>query len=251
VFRGALVRLYEASAALNRRNILQLVSDRPYVTFCDLGCDDGLWTVDVATSSRAERMFGVELVAERARLARTNGVNVSVSDLAHAFPFRDASFDLVHSNQVIEHVADIDNFLAETSRVLKVGGAAVISTENGSSWHNIFAAIMGWQIFSLTNVSGLSSGVGNPLALHRGSPLDLASWTHKTIFNYRGLLEILELHGLTVVQALGAGYYPLPAPVGRFDVRHSHFLAVKAVKLESTKPSRSVTLRGRAGTSIG
>jgi SAM-dependent methyltransferase len=159
---------------------------------------------------------------------------VSVSDLTDAFPFEDASFDLVHSNQVIEHVANIDHFLAETNRVLKVGGAAVISTENGSSWHNIFAAIMGWQIFSSTNVSGLSIGVGNPLALHRGTPLDLDTWTHKTIFNYRGLIEIPGLHGLTVVQTRGAGYYPFPAQVGRLDVRHAHFIAVKALKLEST-----------------
>jgi SAM-dependent methyltransferase len=190
-------------------------------------------------------------VAERARLARSRGVNVTVSDLTNAFPFGDASFDLVHSNQVIEHVANIDHFLGETNRVLKVGGAAVISTENGSSWHNIFAAVMGWQIFSSTNVSGLSIGIGNPLALHRGTPLDLASWTHKTIFNYRGLLEILELHGLTVVQALGAGYYPLPAYVGRLDVRHAHFMTVKAVKLESTHPLQSGSLSGRAGTSTG
>jgi SAM-dependent methyltransferase len=227
------------------------VSDRPYAALCDLGCDDGAWTVEVAASSQAERVCGIELVAKRARLARSRGVNVSVSDLANAFPFEDATFDLVHSNQVIEHVANIDHFLAETNRVLKVGGAAVISTENGSSWHNIFAAIMGWQIFSSTNLSGLSIGVGNPLALHRGTHLDLDSWTHKTIFNYRGLLEILGLHGLTVVQACGAGYYPLPAHVGRLDVRHAHFMAVKAVKLESTKPLRSGSLSGRAGTSVG
>jgi hypothetical protein len=53
------------------------------------------------------------------------------------------------------------------------------------SW-NIFAAAMGWQIFSLTNVSAMSSGVGNPLALHHGHRRALASWTHKAIFNYRG-----------------------------------------------------------------
>jgi hypothetical protein len=128
-------------------------------------------------------------------------------------------------------VSDVDHFLAETRRILRIGGVAVISTENGSSWHNIFAAIMGWQIFSLTNVSGLVSGLGNPLALHRGAPQTLNSWRHKTIFNFRGLVEILGAHGLTVVRALGAGYHPLPARVGRIDVRRSHFIAVKALKM--------------------
>jgi SAM-dependent methyltransferase len=170
-------------------------------------------------------------------------VRVTVSDLASAFPFADESFDLVHANQVIEHVSDVDHFLAETNRILRVGGVAIISTENGSSWHNIFAATMGWQIFSLTNVSAVTRGVGNPVALHRGSPLALRSWTHKTIFNYRGLLEIVGLHGLSLMRAVGAGYHPLPAGIGRVDVRHSHFITVKVKKL---RPSlASVITRSR------
>jgi SAM-dependent methyltransferase len=227
--RGFL-HLYEAAAALNRRNILELVRDRPYMDLCDLGCDDGQWTAELARSSCSQHVFGVEIVAGRARDARERGVQVVVADLTNTFPFEDKSFDLVHANQVIEHISDIDHFLNEIHRVLRVGGVALISTENGSSWHNIFAATMGWQIFSLTNVSALSLGVGNPLAMHRGRSWALPSWTHKTIFNYRGLREVLNLHGLRVDRTVGAGYHPLPAGVGRFDVRHCHFITVKAVK---------------------
>jgi SAM-dependent methyltransferase len=146
------------------------------------------------------------------------------------FPFREGSFDLVHANQVIEHVTDVDHFLSETHRVLRVGGIAIVSTENGSSWHNIMAAALGWQIFSLTNVSGRVRGVGNPMALHRGAPQDLQSWRHRTIFNYRGLIEFMAVHSLAVVSVAGAGYHPLPPQLGRIDVRHSHFITVKAIK---------------------
>jgi 2-polyprenyl-3-methyl-5-hydroxy-6-metoxy-1,4-benzoquinol methylase len=230
----ALERLYETAVALNRRNIIELVQDRPYAAMCDLGCDDGQWTSELARCSRSRTIVGVEIGAERAQIAHTRGIRVVVSDLTRGFPFTDGAFDLVHANQVIEHVSDVDHFLAEVKRVLRVGGVAVISTENGSSWHNVAAAAMGWQIFSLTNVSARSRSVGNPLALHRRGPLVPTSWTHKTIFNYRGLLDIVAAHGLTVLDAVGAGYHPLPAGLGRIDVRHSHFVTVKAVKVLSS-----------------
>ena len=44
---------------------------------------------------------------------------------ADAWPYEDASFDVVLSNQVMEHVADHDRVFAETNRVLRDGGYAV------------------------------------------------------------------------------------------------------------------------------
>lgn len=230
MFRKAFQRLYAAAESANRRNIQQLVGHHPSLKLCDLGCDDGAWTVELAGTSKAQTVFGIELVPERAQIAHSRGINVTIANLAAPFPFEDESFDVVHANQVIEHVVDVDHFLAETKRVLRVNGIAVISTENGSSWHNIFAAAMGWQIFSLTNVSGLAGGVGNPLALHRGQAPASPPWRHKTIFNYQGLIEIVGAHGLAVGRAVGAGYYPLPARFGRLDPRHAHFITVKAYK---------------------
>lgn len=60
-----------------------------------------------------------------------------------AFLLCDQSSDVVYANQVIEHVSDLGRFMYETNRVLRTGGALVISTEDASSWHNICAAMMG------------------------------------------------------------------------------------------------------------
>jgi SAM-dependent methyltransferase len=228
-----------AADALNRRNIKELVQDGPYPVLCDLGCDNGEWTIELARSSGSERAFGAEMVPESARLAESKGVRAIVSDLNEAFPFEDETFDLVHANQVIEHVKDVDHFVSEIIRVLKAGGVAVISTENGSSWHNIFAATMGWQIFSLTSVSARARSVGNPLALHRSDAPRGFPDTHRTIFNYRGLVEFFQAHGLTVVAARGAGYYPMPASFGRIDIRHCHFMTVKVRKAGAETSLRS------------
>ncbi|MFN2442232.1 MAG: hypothetical protein ABR517_06065, partial [Thermoanaerobaculia bacterium] len=120
-------------------------------------------------------------------------------------------------------------FVSEIRRVLKPNGVAVISTENGSSWHNIFAAVLGWQIFSLTNVSGRVAGLGNRFAVHRNATAFSPTWRHKIIMNYLGLVELFQVHGFSHVEVAGAGYYPLPAALGRVDVRHSAFLTVRAV----------------------
>lgn len=227
--RGFLERLYASAEALNHRNIVGLVGTAPHRSLCDLGCDDGTWTAELAAQCGHPRLFGVEIMASRADLARRRGVDVAISDLDRRFPFLDGQMDVVHANQVIEHVSDIDHFMSETHRILRVGGVAIISTENGSSWHNIAAAVMGWQIFSATNISKRTEGLGNPFALHRGRT-PLASWTHRTILNFQGLRELASVHGLRVEKVLGAGYYPFPATLGRFDPRHAHFLAMKAIK---------------------
>lgn len=226
-----LVKLFDSAMLLNKGNILRCI---PVISLdsklLDLGCDDGEWAMRLASKAGVSNIYGVEIVAHRAEQARTHGIQVEIANLEEGVPFPKEMFDVVHANQVIEHVGDIDRFAQEIFRVLKPGGTAVISTENGSSWHNVFAAAMGWQMFSLTNFSGLTSGIGNPLALHRGEAVELKSWTHKTIFNYRGLKEFFQVHGFKNVKILGAGYYPFPSFFGLLDPRHAAFITLVAEK---------------------
>lgn len=230
MFKGVLTGMFLSANEHNKQNILNLAKRSKGGSFLDLGCDEGTWTLQVAASAQASRVAGIELNAQAAGLAQQKGVEVRVGDLMDVLPYQENSFDLVHANQVIEHVPNIDHFASEAFRVLKPGGHLIVSTENGSSWHNILAAIMGWQIFSLTNLSSVQSGIGNPLALHRGSKDFATTWTHKVIFNYQGLKEFLQLHGFKDLSISGAGYYPFPTSFGALDPRHAHFITVSAVK---------------------
>jgi SAM-dependent methyltransferase len=225
LFRSWADSAFTAAMEANVRVIqAALASAPPGGRLLDLGCDDGARTLIFARASRAAAVSGVDVVQERVEEARSRGVDAVVSDIGERLPYDDATFDAVVSNQVIEHVVDTDHFVAESRRVLKPNGILVTSTENLASWHNILALALGWQPFSLTNVTATRAGLGNPLAVHRDAPPGEPSWQHRRVFSYRGLRELIEAHGFTDVAVRGAGYFPLPAALARWEPRHAAFL---------------------------
>lgn len=255
--------LHLAADRLNRRNILGAVKNYRHraesLRILDVGCDDGQWTEQLVAAAREEsgttviQAMGIEILEQQALLAEKRGIQVCRGDISNGLPYESASVDVVHANQVIEHLPQIDSFVSEIFRVLKPKGMAVISSENASAWHNIFAALMGWQIFSLTNVSNRVGALGNPLALHRGEGAFASSWTHKTIFNYRGYKELFEIHGFEGVSVVGAGYHPLPPVFGKLDPRHAHFITAIAYKPSSLthSPDATVSSSGKMAGYLG
>ena len=210
MFKQWMKACFDHAMAMNKRNIIQSLPSK-VEKLLDLGCDDGAWTSQLTRQSQAEETVGVDIVQERLDQAHKNGVVAVNADLSGNIPLPSNEFDLIHANQVIEHVPDVDCFASEIFRLLRPCGRAILSTENTSSWHNIFASLFGWQNFSSTNVSEKKLGIGNPWALHRGEQGHLKTWTHKVIFSYCGLKEFCEAHGFRVITIRGAGYYPLPA----------------------------------------
>jgi SAM-dependent methyltransferase len=217
-------RMFDQAMEDNLRRIANLVrgTGRSGARILDLGCWDGSTTFRYAPPEA--RLFGVELDGIASTEALGRGIRVTRADLNGSLPFRSGTFDAVTSNQVIEHLCNTDMFLSEARRVLRPGGILVASTENLSSWHNIVALLLGWQAFSLTNVSDRTSGVGNPFANLRGEEPGEKGWQHLRIFSYRGLEELVRAHGFRPVRVFGAGYYPLPSSVGMADPRHAVFI---------------------------
>jgi len=216
---------------LNKSNILNLLERNGDAKLLDLGCDEGTWTLKVAKKIQTMNYYGLDIVDERLNEAKLKGVIIQKGDLNQKLPFEDEFFDCAHANNVIEHLHNTDLFISEIYRILKKGGYCVISTENLASWCNIFALMLGWQPFSITPISSLRLGVGNPLAINRGEKIKLESWMHNRVDTARALKELFEIHGFKIEKVVGAGYFPLPAILGKIDVNHSHFITIKAKKL--------------------
>jgi SAM-dependent methyltransferase len=221
-----LYRVFRASEEANRCAILAALEPRAGARLLDLGTSDGDFTLRVADRLRAGSVSGVELIEEHAVTARGHGIDVRRADLDEGLPFEDGAFDVVHANQVIEHVRRTDTFLRETRRVLAPDGIACISTNNLSSWHNVFSLALGLQPMPM-HVSD-ETIVGNPLNPLDGQPHADLGRTHLRLFTARALTELCARHGLERVALRTAGYYPLPPSIGRIagriDPTHAAFL---------------------------
>lgn len=105
-----------------------------------------------ALKTLARKIIGLDRVFSR-QVARQMGhstvpsITVLRMDAART-TFPDASFDVVHSYDVLEHVEDVDGVVREIARVLRPGGLALLvlmpyTCENGSHDYRLIAGHRG------------------------------------------------------------------------------------------------------------
>ncbi len=207
----------------------------------DLGCNDGRFTCELASKIAAGEAHGVELLDSLASAAARRGVEVRRHDLSEPLPYAESEFDVVHSNQVIEHVVKTDTFLSETRRVLKPSGYALISTNNLASWHNVLSLVLGMQP-PPCHVSD-AVVVGNRFDPRRGETQSPGE-SHLRVFSITAFAELTRFHGFEIERLVTAGFYPFPPAVGdilcRLDRRHGAFLVARLRK------GNDVASRGRS-----
>jgi SAM-dependent methyltransferase len=113
----------------------------------DLGSSRGLFLARFARSERA----GIEIDPEERRRGAEHGIE-AVEHFINAFdgnrmtarlPFEDESVDVVLAGEIIEHIVDTESFLREIRRVLRPGGAVVLSTPNILWWKHRVALLAG------------------------------------------------------------------------------------------------------------
>jgi methionine biosynthesis protein MetW len=223
---GYLRRVFIASEEANRRAVLKALPARRGGRVLDLGTHRGDFTLRLADHLGADGVSGVELIERHAAVARSRGIDVVIGDLDEGIPFPSESFDVVHANQVLEHVRRTDVLLREVRRVLRPDGVACISTNNLSSWHNVVSLSLGMQPMPMHVSDEII--VGNPLnPEHRWGHRDHGR-THLRLFTARALGELATYHGLGVESIRAVGYYPLPPLLARlatrFDAVHGAFL---------------------------
>ena len=118
----------------------------------DVGCGPGTITLDLADRVAPGEVVGLDVAGEVIDAARdaasTRGVDnatFAVGDV-YALDLPDASFDVVHAHQVLQHLTDPVAALVEMRRVLRPGGVlAVRDSDYGAfAWYPIDARLDRW-----------------------------------------------------------------------------------------------------------
>jgi SAM-dependent methyltransferase len=218
----------------------QAVAELAPDSLLDVGCGDGSMLFRYLKKIPGE-FHGVEGSPPLKVLAESRGIKVSSCDLNGRWPFADGQFDVVFSNQVIEHLHNTRLFAEEIYRVLKPGGTAIIASENLCSLLNCIALVMGYTPFSLMQLCGRY--LGNPLGLHYNEPLaeplpvDHPAFAgvsgHVRVLTVRQARELFTLTGFEVT-VRSISILPLPDGVSRWlegwIQNRGHYLLIRARK---------------------
>lgn len=149
----------------------------------DNGCGLGTWLE--AFSNYTDESYGLEIEHDRAIRAHYHGRGV-VQAVGEYLPFADDMFDLVFSNEVIEHVADDRQAVVEMVRVTKPGGRIIIFCPN--RWYPVEQHGIYWRgRYKFGNI---------PLVNYLPNPLRNRLAPHVRTYTVNGLRSLY--HGLQV-----------------------------------------------------
>lgn len=228
-----LKQLYDNGYAQNKDELLNQLEENRNARILDIGCYDGSFSRRVGDKVGSNNVFGIELVKEHAAIAHKNNVNVVIANADGGLPFKESIFDIVVSNQVIEHLDNTDLFIREMHRVLRDDGICITSTMNLSSLHNLLSLILGYQPHS-THVSD-EVVIGNPLNPEYKRELNPPRRQHRRIFTAKSIEELFEFHGLKSENLIGTYIYPLPLFISKWVSqtiarKYSVYITIKATR---------------------
>jgi SAM-dependent methyltransferase len=130
-----------------RKRLLRTARFAPTTEILDVGGRKSHYTVgvparitvtDLPRESSVQQMLNLGItpaIAAKTRARRSNIRDVRFDDMTRSL-LQDASFDFALAVEVLEHVAEDARFVSEVHRVLKPGGAFLMTTPNGDAVAN-------------------------------------------------------------------------------------------------------------------
>jgi SAM-dependent methyltransferase len=192
----------------------------PNFSVLDLSCGEGELLVafkGLGCEVRGSRYRSEDYIIRQDRLtASAEASSISIDegiDLHRALPYEDESFDVVILTEVIEHLAEYRTVMYEAARVVKRGGAVIVTTPNifrlHSRWnfflfgtHKVINRRLGWDLgpndLYAYHISPVDVPYLHVLAHHGGLDLDKFKltrfkWRHSVWLLAYPLFKLLAL----------------------------------------------------------
>ena len=183
VWREVPVELEPFAFARRRSFLLSHVASGERVL--DLGCGDGAFCTQLAAVG--VEAVGAEVAEAALARARERHPDIRFELVAERgpLPFADAEFDAVWASEVIEHIADTGRWLSEVRRVLRPGGALLVTTPYHGRVKNLALALTRFE----THFDPLGQ--------------------HLRFYTRRSLRDTLEQFGFERIEIALAGGLPL------------------------------------------
>lgn len=167
----------------------------------DVGCGPGTITLDIAGRVAPGTVTGIDASADVIEQAQRDATGIDNVTFAtgdvYALDFPDASFDVVHAHQVLQHLPDPVGALREMRRVCKPDGVVACRdsdyaaftwyplTPQLESWQALYRAIAranrgepdaGRYLLAWANAAGFSEVTPSASAWCFATPTDRAWW---------------------------------------------------------------------------
>lgn len=146
-------------SSAGKKIALSLVGKGNGRTALDVGCRDGYWSEVLKKRGYKVKALDIEPYYKGA----------IKHDVEKGLPFKDNSFDLVWSTEVLEHLRNPQFLLSEIDRVTKKGGLSILTTPNSNWWAYPVAKLWGWtpnkiqnkdhkQFFDINKIKSIAPG---------------------------------------------------------------------------------------------
>lgn len=174
----------------------------------DVGIGDG----DIAIRIRNQHKRNIHLTGlDLAKKPSTLCDVFVASNLEAGLPFENDQFDVVYSNQVIEHLILKSTFISECRRVLKPGGICIMTTENIASFDNLISLAFGQS--PLVQHTSEKIHLNSFLSPHFGrlnseyDTKELKHLQHKNVMSFFEFQRLLTHEGFRVKSSFGGGHF--------------------------------------------